>query len=43
MASDVETVMVNGKLIVNNRTLITADESEILYKARKWCGRIRGK
>jgi len=42
MASDVETVMVNGKLIVNNRTLITADESEILYKARKWCGRIRG-
>jgi len=43
MASDVETVMVNGKLIVNNRTLITADESEILYKARQWCGRIRGK
>jgi 5-methylthioadenosine/S-adenosylhomocysteine deaminase len=43
MASDVETVMVNGKLIVNNRTLITADESEILYKARKWCGRIKGK
>jgi 5-methylthioadenosine/S-adenosylhomocysteine deaminase len=43
MASDVETVLVNGKLIVNNRTLITADESEILYKARKWCGRIRGK
>ena len=43
MASDVETVMVSGKLIVNNRTLITADESEILYKARKWCGRIRGK
>jgi len=42
MASDVETVMVSGKLIVNNRTLITADESEILYKARKWCGRIRG-
>jgi 5-methylthioadenosine/S-adenosylhomocysteine deaminase len=42
MASDVETVMVNGKLIVNNRTLITADESEILYKARKWCGRISG-
>jgi len=43
MASDVETVMVNGKLIVNNRTLMTADESEILDKARKWCGRIRGK
>jgi 5-methylthioadenosine/S-adenosylhomocysteine deaminase len=43
MASDVETVIVNGKLIVNNRTLMTADESEILYKARKWCGRIRGK
>ena len=43
MASDVETVMVNGKVVVKNRKLITADESEILYKARKWCGRIRDK
>ena len=42
MASDVETVMVNGKLVVHKRKLQTADESEILDKARKWCLRIRG-
>jgi 5-methylthioadenosine/S-adenosylhomocysteine deaminase len=42
MASDVETVMVNGKIIINDRKLLTADESEILYKARKWCEKIKG-
>jgi len=42
MASDVETVMVNGKLIVHKRKLLTADESEILHKAKKWCLKIRG-
>jgi len=41
MASDVETVMVNGKVVVNGRRLVTADESEILYKARKWCEKIK--
>ncbi len=42
MASDVETVMVNGRIVVNDRNLLTADESEILYKARKWCEKIKG-
>ncbi len=36
MASDVETVMVNGKVVVDERKLLTADESEIIYKARTW-------
>lgn len=42
MASDVETVMVNGRIVINDRKLLTADESEILYKARKWCEKIKG-
>ncbi|MEW6419111.1 MAG: amidohydrolase [Nitrospirota bacterium] len=40
MASDVETVMVNGKIVVNEGKLVTADESEILYKAKKWSEKI---
>jgi len=42
MASDVETVMINGRLVVHTRKLQTAEESEILDKARKWCLKIRG-
>ncbi len=41
MASDVEAVMVNGKMVLNDRKLITADEEEILYKARKWRQKIQ--
>jgi 5-methylthioadenosine/S-adenosylhomocysteine deaminase len=41
MASDVEAVMVNGKMVLNNGKLITADEEEILYKARKWRQKIQ--
>jgi 5-methylthioadenosine/S-adenosylhomocysteine deaminase len=41
MASDVEAVMVNGKLVMNDRKLLTADEGEILYKARKWREKIQ--
>jgi len=41
MASDVETVMVNGKVVVSGGKLVTADESEILYKAQKWCEKIK--
>ncbi len=40
-ASDVEMVMVNGKLIVNNRKLLTVDEDEIIHKAIKWGEKIK--
>jgi 5-methylthioadenosine/S-adenosylhomocysteine deaminase len=43
MASDVETVMVNGKIVVNDGKSVTADESEILYKAKKWSEKISGR
>ncbi|MGB9716432.1 MAG: amidohydrolase family protein [Thermodesulfovibrionales bacterium] len=36
MSSDIERVMVNGKIVINGGKLMTADESEILYKAEKW-------
>jgi len=40
--SDIETVLINGKIIVEDRRLLTADEDEILSKARQWQKRIRG-
>ncbi len=40
-SSDVETVMINGKVILNQRELKTGDEREILKKARLWQERIR--
>jgi len=43
MASDVEAVMVNGKMVINDRKLLTADETEILYKARQWCDKIQNR
>jgi len=42
MASDVETVIVNGKIVVNDRRLVSADEEEILAKARRWQEKITG-
>lgn len=39
--SDIETVFVNGRAIVENRTLQTMDEGEILGKAREWQHKIR--
>lgn len=38
--SDIEMVMVNGKLVVNDGKLLTADESEILSKAKNWSKKI---
>jgi 5-methylthioadenosine/S-adenosylhomocysteine deaminase len=40
--SDIETVMVNGKVLVEGGTLTTMDEAEILAKARQWQEKIRG-
>jgi len=41
MASDVETVMVNGKVVVNEGRLCNADEEEILIKASGWQKKIK--
>jgi 5-methylthioadenosine/S-adenosylhomocysteine deaminase len=41
MASDVDAVMVNGRFVVENGSLVTADEQEILSKARQWSEKIR--
>jgi 5-methylthioadenosine/S-adenosylhomocysteine deaminase len=41
-SSDIETVMINGKIIIENRTPVTADETEILAKAGEWQSRISG-
>jgi 5-methylthioadenosine/S-adenosylhomocysteine deaminase len=38
--SDVEMVMVDGKVVINDGKLVTADESEILHKARYWSDKI---
>ena len=40
-ASDVGTVLVNGKVVLNEGRLTTADEAEILHKAREWGQKIR--
>ena len=42
MASDVDTVMVNGKVVVRERKLATVDEEEVLGKAREWSEKIKG-
>jgi 5-methylthioadenosine/S-adenosylhomocysteine deaminase len=39
--SDVETVMVNGKIIVDNGKLTTMDETEIIAKAKQWQEKIK--
>jgi 5-methylthioadenosine/S-adenosylhomocysteine deaminase len=41
MASDVDTVMVNGKVVVNNSKLCTGDEEKILAKAKEWQEKIK--
>ncbi len=35
-SADVETVMINGSLVMEKRNLITLDEERILYKVNKW-------
>ena len=39
--SDIETVLVNGKVVVDNRILKTMDEEEIMSRAREWQAKIK--
>ncbi len=39
--SDVETVMVNGKIIIDNRRPVTIDEEAVMAKAREWQEKIK--
>jgi len=41
MASDIESVMINGKMVVDQGKLCTADEDEILSKAKEWQEKIK--
>ncbi len=41
-SSDVETVIIDGRIIMNQRRLKSADEEEILKKAEYWAERIKG-
>jgi 5-methylthioadenosine/S-adenosylhomocysteine deaminase len=40
-ASDVETVMVNGRVVMRNRRVLTIDERSVLLKANQYRDRIR--
>ncbi|MEK6528194.1 MAG: amidohydrolase, partial [Nitrospirota bacterium] len=39
--NDIETVMVNGQIVIENKKLITGDEKEIMANARAWQKKIR--
>jgi 5-methylthioadenosine/S-adenosylhomocysteine deaminase len=39
--SDVETVVVNGKRVMDGRKVLTVDEKEVLAKAREYAKRVR--
>lgn len=40
-ASDVETVMIGGNIVVKSEELLTRDEAEIIFRAKSWGGKIR--
>jgi hypothetical protein len=35
-SSDIDTVMVNGKILVENGKAVTIDEEDVLRKAKTW-------
>lgn len=39
-SSDVETVIINGNLVMENRNLITVDEERVLYKVQRWAEKL---
>jgi len=39
--ADVDTVMINGRLVMRNRRLLTIDESEVIARVRQIAGRIK--
>ncbi|MCL5056759.1 MAG: N-ethylammeline chlorohydrolase, partial [Actinobacteria bacterium] len=38
--SDVDTTIINGRIVMENRILLTMNEKEVLEKAREYAGRI---
>jgi 5-methylthioadenosine/S-adenosylhomocysteine deaminase len=42
-AADIHSVIIDGKLVMNGRTLLTGDEPEILRRANEWGKKIKGK
>jgi len=40
-SSDIETVMVNGKIVIDNGRPTTLDEKKIMAKAKEWQGKIK--
>jgi 5-methylthioadenosine/S-adenosylhomocysteine deaminase len=41
-SADVETVIIDGNLVMEDGHLITLDEERILYKAQKWALKLTG-
>lgn len=40
-AADVETVIVNGRILMQNRRVLTLDEAKVLEEARMWADRVK--
>ena len=41
-ASDIDTVLVNGRVVIQDRKLMTADEGEIIARSSEWGRKIKG-
>jgi 5-methylthioadenosine/S-adenosylhomocysteine deaminase len=40
-AADIDSVIINGRIVLDKRNLITADEPEIMHKAAEWGKKIK--